>query len=128
MASSPTDAPAGASLFIDLWVNAKSEDKARVLAGRVAERGQVPAEAFQVAGFDGTRELWKLTGVVELPSSAPEGAWAALRIAGRLARSVSVSGPQILDGGQWSLEGHAVEAELIEPGLSFISFSARSSS
>lgn len=126
MASSPTDAPAGASLFIDVWVKAKSEDGARVLARRVAERGKVPAGAFEVVGFDGTRELWKLTGVVELPSSAAEGAWAALRIAGRLARSVSVSGPQVHDGGQWSLEGHAVEAEISAPDSAFLAFSARS--
>lgn len=127
MATYRTDAPAGASLFLDLWVKAKSEDKARLIAARVAERGQVPAEAFEIAGFDATRALWKLTGVVRLPASAPEGAWAALRIAGRLARSVSVSEPQILDGGQWSLEGHAVEGDLIDPGLSFIAFSARTS-
>lgn len=126
MASSPADAPVGASLFIDVWVNAASKDKARVLAGRVAERAQVPPEAFEIAGFDGARKLWKLTGVVELPSSAAEGALAALRIVGRLARSVSLSGPQLLDGGHWSLEGHAVEVELSVPGSSFLSFSARS--
>ncbi len=113
-------------MFIDVWVNAASKDKARVLAGRVAERGQVPPEAFEVACFDGSRELWKLTGGVELPSSAAEGALAALRIVGRLARSMSVSGPRVLDGGHWSLEGHAGEAELSVAGSTFLSFSARS--
>lgn len=126
MATSHTDAEVGASLFIDVWVNAKSKDKARVLAGRVAERAQVPPRAFEIAGFDGARKLWKLTGVVELPSSAAEGALTALRIVGRLARFTSVSNPQLLDGGHWSLDGHAVEAELYVPGTSFISFSARS--
>ncbi|HEX5945963.1 MAG TPA: hypothetical protein VFY82_06775 [Acidimicrobiales bacterium] len=126
MASSPADAPVGASLFIDVWVKAASKHKARVLAGRVAERAQVPPEAFEIVGFDGARKLWKLTDVVELPSSAAEGALTALRIVARLARFTSVSNPQRLDGGHWSLEGHAVEAELYVPGSSFLAFSARS--
>jgi hypothetical protein len=131
MATSPTDlvgVPGEASLFLDAWVDAGSEAKAVVVAGRAADRARLPAGALELVGFDESRELWKFSGVIVLPAPAAEGGCAALRIVNRLARSVSVSGPQELEDGRWSLEGHAVEADLVEPGLSFVSFSARSMS
>jgi hypothetical protein len=130
MATSPTDLDSGplqASLFLSAWVKARSEDKARKVVGRAVGRARIPV-TFESVGFDDSRELWKLAGVIALPASAPDGAWTALRILTRLARSVSVFGPVELDGGGWSVDGYAVEAELTEPGLSFLDFSARSSS
>jgi hypothetical protein len=113
-------------LFLDLWVSTGTAGKARTVLRRAAARARLPVQAFELIGFDEAKQQWGFSGVVPLPAIAPDGGWEALRVLHRIARTVSVSGPTELDHGRWALEGYAVEADLAEPGLAFLAFSARS--
>jgi hypothetical protein len=102
-----------------------SEPKARKVVGRAACRLGIAEEVFDVIGLDPTRVAWKVEAAVSLPPSAGAGVVAALRVVRGVAIPIMVSSTD-LDEGHWNLEGYAGPSGLREPGLTFVSFSARS--
>jgi hypothetical protein len=126
MDTSPTDDLPGARLYLNLWVNVKSEQKARLLTRRIIERADIPPDSLDVAVFDEDRQLWKLAGSCALPVRPADGVWTALQIVGRLAKRANLSPPQLFNDNHWAVDGYTTEKELAQPGLVFLTFSARS--
>jgi hypothetical protein len=118
--------PTRATLYLGLWVNGKSEQKARLLARLIIERADIPPESLDVEAFDDDRQMWKLAGSCALPMRPTDALWTALQIVGRLAKRANLSPPQLFNDNHWEVDGYGTEKELSHPGLIFLTLSARS--
>jgi hypothetical protein len=108
-----------AHAFWRIHVVASTAEKVRRVGDRVAEALAVPVEQVSPDRYWKDPQSTELQLRTVVPDDAPNGVYAALEQAQRIAHGWQTSGPQVYDGGRWEFQLLA-SGGFVVPGVHWV--------